>query len=67
MARADAALMTSSNALFALLSHPRWLGKPAIKSGLAPICFEWAAHNSIDLAKITVVACSIVINGRRPP
>jgi hypothetical protein len=39
MARADAAVMNSSNALLALLSHPSRLEKPSIKSEHALVCF----------------------------
>jgi hypothetical protein len=67
MARADAALMTSSNAPLVLLSHPPRLAKSSIESERALLDFDRSSHNLIDLAKIGVLACPIVIKGRRPP
>jgi hypothetical protein len=59
--------MTSSNALLQLLTHPPRLAKPSIENERALFDFDWSSHNLIDLAKIGVLACSIVIKGRRPP
>jgi hypothetical protein len=37
------------------------------KANMRLFVFDWSAHNLIDLAKIRVLACFIVIKGRRPP
>jgi hypothetical protein len=37
------------------------------KGNMRLFVFGWSAHNLIDLAKIGVLACFIVISGRRPP
>jgi hypothetical protein len=67
MARADAALMSSSIALLALLSHPPRLEKRLqIKKNTRLLVLDGPPHNLIDLAKIRVIACFIVIKGRRP-
>jgi hypothetical protein len=59
--------MSSSNALPALLSHPPGLGKRLqSKANTRFLAFDRSPHNLIDLAKIGVLACLIVIEGRRP-
>jgi hypothetical protein len=66
MARADAPLMSSSKVLFALLSDP-----PRIEKRLQPgadirlSAFDSSRHNSIDLAKIGVLASTVIRKGRR--